>query len=291
MSDRMSEVSVYVISLTTAKERQHRFKERFKTAGANINNFHWYFAVRNNENPEKGCFDSHNQVLKIAKERKNKYALVFEDDAVFIDDSNWKNVKNMITYFINKSIKDWKYFSLGYLPVRTRKTDDSNIVEILCAHDAHAYLINVKNAPILTHSGPMYDEQVFCQGIRAFDFNNYKYKPGTNIYGSVPMLFKQELRDSSIHNYHLTQGNVIDFYRGENNMLNLSKYVNSIQIMWLTSISIVLLIVLIVLILIWHFAPEKISRTSFMIWGFFLILVLVIFSFIFGTNYHPDLLF
>lgn len=285
------QIQVYVISLTTSQDRQTRFRERFEKAGADSDSFHWFYAVRNNENPEKGCFDSHNQVLKIAKERNVKYALVFEDDAVFIDKIKWKNVIDTINDFLEKDIKNWKYFSLGYLPVRTRKTEYPNIVEILCAHDAHAYLINVQNVPILTYSGIMFDEQIFCQGIKALDFNNYKYKSNTNVYGAVPMLFKQELRDSSIHNYHLSQGNLIDFYRGENNMLNLSKHVNSIQFILLMLFFIVLVIVLVVLIMLWHFVPEKINKTSFMIWGFFFLLILIIFSIIFGTNYYPTLKF
>ena len=58
---------IFVITLDDAYERQKKFH-------SNIGNldYEWYIAKKDKESPIRGCFDSHHNVLRIAKERGYK---------------------------------------------------------------------------------------------------------------------------------------------------------------------------------------------------------------------------
>ena len=57
---------IFCISLTTATDRQKEFTKRFPEL-TKMNIFEWFIATRDSENPERGCYNSHRQVLEIAK--------------------------------------------------------------------------------------------------------------------------------------------------------------------------------------------------------------------------------
>lgn len=279
--------STYVISLKNSKERQKRFSERFSPE---VKDFNWFYATRNNENPIKGCFDSHNQVLKNAKEKGEEYILVFEDDAVFIDDFDWKKtVKTVENFLGNFKNKEWKYFSLGYLPIKTKKTEYPGILEIRCAYDAHAYLVNVNNVQVQDYKGIMPDSEMFCQGIDPIKMNkNIHFPLGAGVYASYPMIFKQEYEDSSINDFHLTQKDFFNLYRGENGSALVSTYFDTYRLAWFFVCLSLMFIFLITLLGLSHFKPKLKLKKWFLIWGVLLILILLIFISIFTYNYNRN---
>lgn len=272
-----NDIGIYVINLITAQKRKENFIDRFKTSGANINIFNWYQPERNQENPEKGCFDSHQKVVELAKNKGYNYALIFEDDAIFLNNYVWNDVILLINNFLNQYENQyWKYFSLGYFPIRTRNTNDPKIIDILCGYDGHAYLVNLNEVKPMIYNGKGIDDEIFCQGTTSKDLSKkikFNNKQGT--YGSNPIIFGQELKDSFINNLHLGQKEFIGFYNNENNMLKASNLTNTYHIYSFVIITFILLIVLCIIILLNY---RYKCNISYRLW--FLIFVLFIFSYI-----------
>lgn len=245
-------IGVYVINLNTAKERKNLFIEEFKKAGANPEKFNWYHPVRDNQNPLRGSFTSHQNVVKLAKENGYKYALVFEDDAVFIDKFNWEYTYTHIDKFLRDFKGYWKYLSLGFLPIRSKIIDNKEIVEILCAYDAHAYLVNLENVEILKFNPKKQyaDANMFCEGIQPVEIGlKTVYKKNKGVYGLNPMIFTQNFKDSSINNESLRQKNFIEFYRGENKMLTSSTNFNTFTYCLLLVVLVFVLVILTIFLL------------------------------------------
>ena len=113
------------------------------------------------ENPERGCYDSHQLVLQHAKKHNKKRVLVLEDDAFRL--KPW----TQIVHNTNKALEHlkhehWDYLMLGYLPMRMEKTKYDDLLKVHCAYDAHAYIINVDNVNYTPWNGVAIDEKLFC---------------------------------------------------------------------------------------------------------------------------------
>src|SRR5690606_12086373 len=105
---------IFVISLKTSLDRQHEFKKNFPEL-VKLDIFEWFLVEKDNENTERGCYNSHLEILKLAKERKYKTILVFEDDVIPL--VSWSEfVKNFNSL---KRPKDWKTIQFGYIPIKT----------------------------------------------------------------------------------------------------------------------------------------------------------------------------
>lgn len=72
--------NVFVISLVDRKDRREKVAKELKNQKIP---FQFYDAIKD-ENPIYGCTASHINVIKIAKEKKLPYVLIFEDDAKFV---------------------------------------------------------------------------------------------------------------------------------------------------------------------------------------------------------------
>lgn len=110
--------AIIVISLDTAEDRRHKMKQWYPS---NIPLD--FFIVKRMDNPDKGCFTSHQKVLSFAKQKKYKRVLILEDDAYPMKE--W----NEIVSLTNNALKEvnyvsdgnWKFLSLGYMPFTTTK--------------------------------------------------------------------------------------------------------------------------------------------------------------------------
>lgn len=69
-------------------------------------NFIRFSAINIEENPIKGCFDSHIEIAKINKDEK--YYVVFEDDC-FIKPNNEKNIEYILNFLENNN--NWEVFN------------------------------------------------------------------------------------------------------------------------------------------------------------------------------------
>jgi len=72
--------NVFVISLVNRQDRRKKVSTELKNQKIS---FQFYDAIAD-ENPIYGCTASHINVIKIAKEKKLPYVLIFEDDAQFV---------------------------------------------------------------------------------------------------------------------------------------------------------------------------------------------------------------
>ena len=219
--------AIFVITLDTDKERRKKMKEWYPKKA----NLQW-FIVKRMKNPERGCYSSHQKVLRMAKERGFKRILILEDDAYPLYSWNKivKETNNALKY-LNEKESNWKHLMLGYLPVRSKKIkDNKNLVEIICAYDTHAYIINVNNVRSVPWDGISIDNLLFCnigKKIKNLTGNHIKITK-TNNYGIHPMLITQKTEKSSIDNFHLLQKGYIDFFGGEEKMTEISTNCNTL---------------------------------------------------------------
>lgn len=104
-----------------------------------------------------GCTYSHLETLKLAKERKYKNILIFEDDFYF--ENSKEEFENKIKHFF-ETIETYDVIMLAYNLIEFEETHDPTIRRIREAHTASAYIVNEsyyqklidlyeENAPIL----------------------------------------------------------------------------------------------------------------------------------------------
>jgi hypothetical protein len=226
----------FVISVKEADERRKQFAE--------YNNLQVeYFLVDRKPDPTKGNFESHYAVINTAKKRQYKTILVFEDDAVPLEETK-KIVKYVNTFLLNAP-KDWKILTLGYLPIKLQSTENESLYDVKCAYDAHAYLVNVQNVDIQQWKGKALDSNLFCHDIdpKELLFSIF-FKKMKGVYAHYPMLYKQKSTKSYIAGIDLYQDYFFKIF-GYNTSAKLSSYVNIIYF----SITIILILFILIVLL------------------------------------------
>ncbi|MBA6130146.1 hypothetical protein H4C46_28865, partial [Pseudomonas juntendi] len=69
--------AVYCISLDTREDRRQLFRESIGEVIDNPVNFH---VVQKHHDPKQGCYESHQQLARLALDQGLERILVFEDD-------------------------------------------------------------------------------------------------------------------------------------------------------------------------------------------------------------------
>lgn len=243
--------AIFVITLDTAEKRREEMKKWYPDKA----NLQW-FIVKRLKNPKRGCYSSHQKVLRMAKEKGFKKILILEDDAFPL--YSW----NEIVTKTNKALKDvenldpnWKHLMLGYLPYSSKKTKFNNLLEMRCAADGHAYIVNVPKVKSIPWNGIQIDGFLFCGVKKKEDsFILTKSSKSVGVYGIKPMLITQKAEKSQIENFHLLQKQMIDFFGGEDNMAEVSCHVNILIFLFI----IFFLILFLPIILALFLADQKI---------------------------------
>lgn len=185
---------IFCINLISSVDRKEVFSNRFpELVGSSV--FEWYTTERDNENPKRGCHNSHKNILELAKKRNYSEIIIFEDDANLCEELTWEKFVNVVNDI--KYPNDWKAIQLGYLPFTTsRIKDNETVVQINCSVTTHCYMANVKTLEIPTYSkGIEVDRVLFCPNYENYFLN----KPVIGFYGIFPnMLVKQNGDDSTI---------------------------------------------------------------------------------------------
>jgi hypothetical protein len=215
---------VFVLSLKTSIERQSIFKENFPEL-VKLDIFEWFLVDRDPENTERGCYTSHQKILKISKEKKYKTILIIEDD-----------VKPLVpwTQFVKefnllKRPKNWKAIQFGYIPIKTTRTTDKNLYAINCGYFTEAYILNVDLVNIPNYDGSQIDCFLFCDNHSHLDIILRPYltdKINRDTYAYNPRLFQQIFKDSDIGH---DNGIIIffyNFYGAIYDITELSSYIN-----------------------------------------------------------------
>lgn len=207
---------VFIITLSNQYEKQQKMLDDWK--GLDVN----FFVVERKNNPKQGCFESHMDVIRMAKEKNMSKILILEDDALPILPMNEivSRTNNSIEW-LDSNDPNWDYFLLGFFPMKSKKTSNKNILNLKCAVLAHSYVVNVKNAKIKKWDGlGQVDEVMFC---------NAKPTQKSNTYGAYPMMVLQNNEKSSINQFHVIVQDGILHRMGQDNLADISCYVHFIN--------------------------------------------------------------
>lgn len=250
--------AIIVISLDTAEDRRHKMKQ-------------WYpshvplefFIVKRMNNPEEGCFVSHQQVLKLAKDKGYNRVLILEDDAYPMKDWNTiVTVTNNALKEVHHVDSDWKFLMLGYLPLSSRDINNKYIHRVKYAFDTHAYIINVNNVNTKVWKEKSIDQFYFC--------SNDKH-----VYATNQVLFIQFADSSSMGDSHLLLHDVVPIlFNGIDNMTKTSYKMNTLCV---TSM-IMLIVFLIPITILFFLLSSKLTYIPFIVCIslFFICLVILI---------------
>ena len=232
---------IYVISLTTATKRQELMKTWYPPE-AKLQ----FFLVKRAKNPEQGCFESHQNVIKDAKSKGYKRILILEDDA--FPRFPW----NQIVQKTNEALKQlestyWDVLALGYYPFRTYNTNMKNVLKIGTAYGSHAYIANVTNMDIQKWDKISTDVSLFWK----------RYSKYTS-YATYDILFEQKFEESQISKFSAYEFGLTKFpnmFGGIEGMRNLS---TKCHILVLPAFGIIILPLLIIItITVWSTTGRK----------------------------------
>ena len=207
---RLGVDAIYVISLTTATKRQELMKSWYPEDL----NLH-FFLVTRAKNPVQGCFESHQQLLELAKSKGYKRVLVFEDDAY--PRYPWKHIvekTNKALGYIESLKKKWDFLALGYYPFRTKKTDSPDILKIDTTYGTHAYIANISDLKIYKWNNIPVDRLFF-----------FKRRSPYISYATHDILFEQNFDKSQISKLSAYEFGLKEFpkiFGGLENMRDIS---------------------------------------------------------------------
>ena len=102
---------IFCINLVGSENRKQEFLNRFPELTKDPI-FEWYATERDSENPERGCYNSHKNIIELSKEKKYSQVIIFEDDAKLLE--SWKDFVSVVNDI--KYPEDWKAVQLGYFP-------------------------------------------------------------------------------------------------------------------------------------------------------------------------------
>jgi hypothetical protein len=268
--------AIYVITLSEAKERHKNMLELYpENSKIQLIKFE-----RDNSNPTRGCFESHQKVIENAKKLGHSKILIMEDDASPL--YSWNDivkVTNKLLLLIEFNPK-WKYLMLGSMPIRTKKTKFNELVEVMCAVEAHAYIVNLKNVNPHIWKGDPVDLKMFCDFDKDESINDsvsifrLLNKVESNVYLSRKNLFIQKPNISYIDANNVTGRIALtNIYRNYDNIIELSLYTNIYLFTIITSIILTLLLLCIPIIIL---APIRISSYYVMFLSIFITILISI---------------
>jgi|LauGreDrversion4_2_1035121.scaffolds.fasta_scaffold01389_11 glycosyl transferase family 25 len=148
------------------------------------------------------CTSSHLEVIKIAKQKNLDKVLILEDDCLFEESFNIKELINNVFNEIKIHNIQWDMLFLGSnLIAPTSKTDSQFLVKMQAAYCAHAYYVN----------------KSFYDKILEFDFNKHytidvyynELMPQNNIFCIKPLLAIQQSSFSDIEGYKVSYEEII----------------------------------------------------------------------------------
>jgi glycosyl transferase family 25 len=194
MNNKFFDAVIY-INLESRLDR----KIEIETELNNINfNFERFNAIPDNFGIV-GCTKSHLEVIKIAKEKKLKNILIFEDDFHFLvnKDEFWKEINN----FFEKNI-DFDILMLSYNIFKSEDYDNQ-LLKVLDAQTASGYVVNEKMYDKLIHLWEEAIPLLVATGkhwIYANDQIWKKLQPNSNWFAFKKRLGKQRASYSNLAN-------------------------------------------------------------------------------------------
>lgn len=264
--DTVNVDKIFAISVISAYDRREQLTQCLPNADIE------FILVEKKTNPTKGCFMSHRHAIELGKQRGYKTILILEDDAYPL--VNWETLVNNTNNSLNTIPKGWKYLSLGYLPIRLKETQNSGLLEIKCAFDAHAYIVNLDNVSLIEWSdNKTLDGELFCGGITQYTLLSSMgniISNGTGVldtYAIYPMLFKQKTNKSYINDVDLLQEHFFNFFGGHSNSAYIAKNINTLLFCTLCILSLLYVI----------------TKSKYIIYSFYIIIPILLYDYVCGT--------
>jgi len=128
----------YCINLKSRPDRWEAMQEEFYK----INFYPQRFEAITDKNPVRGCYLSHREILRKAKESK-KSVLILEDDACF-----YEYEKDTIEKALDELYNlDWWFFYLGANLMSPCYQVSEHLARLTWAQSTHAYCINKNHLP------------------------------------------------------------------------------------------------------------------------------------------------
>ena len=106
------------------------------------------------DQPVVGCARSHLETIKLARDRKYKNILIFEDDFCF--ENSKEEFEKKIEFFFT-TVENYDVLMLSYYLTKYEETNQPTIRRVLEAYTASAYIINEKYYDKLIN---LYEESV-----------------------------------------------------------------------------------------------------------------------------------
>ena len=185
----LNDLQIYPVVLNI-KERKAKRNYIKKHLDKHDIKYNMCYVNKNEENPKKGCFTSHQSIIKAAAETPGiNYIMIIEDDAKFIDNifklkafpPRWDMIYLGGTVH---RILDNDYIDSGYTRVQTWTT--------------HAYILNLQNLNLINTLMNLDYEQNKVMEIDRYYLE--KIHPNYNCYMTNPMICLQREGFSDIEN-------------------------------------------------------------------------------------------
>ena len=112
---------ILCINLDRRQDRWELMQSEFKKIGI-LSRVKRFSAIED-QNGEKGCFESHMQCILYAREKKLKNILIFEDDVVFLPCYDEKKIAKSIDVLSDHS---WEFYYMGGLERRIKPRPEYN---------------------------------------------------------------------------------------------------------------------------------------------------------------------
>jgi GR25 family glycosyltransferase involved in LPS biosynthesis len=180
----------YVINLSTRKDRYIEFEHMIRQH--NVGNITRFDAVLNKDDGAAGCAASHIGVIKLAKERGLENVLIFEDDAIFVNNFEG-NINSVLSEL---SFNKWGMFYLGCRLISPASKVSKHIAKTSGAYTTHAYAVH--------HS--LYDTILSYKTsplIKAIDVFYSIMAKNQDVYCAIPNLVSQRPSVSDIIGRHI----------------------------------------------------------------------------------------
>ena len=225
-----------IFMISVSEKRQKKMKDTYPQLVEN-NLFEWYLPQKDKENPERGCYNSHRNVINIAKQRNYKTIIVFEDDLKLLE-----SYESFVTSVNNlERPPNYKYILLGAISVDTEPSPYKNLKRVNCCLSTVGYMVSVDKVNIPQFYGHNIDEVMFCSGYSFSEIVLVNKITNTNIYISNPLLVAPNGDDTTMDGYLFHNMSSLE-YITNNNRLLLSSYVNVMQLDYAVGVFILSLI-------------------------------------------------
>lgn len=128
---------IYCINRAARTDRWEKSQAEFAKLGITVTRFN---AV---EGGEKGCMQSHVNIIREASAKRHKRVMILEDDVEFLitDLEYYKAVFEMLTF------KNWHLLYFGGNPTQKLKKENEFLLKAMGILCAHAYAVNESAFP------------------------------------------------------------------------------------------------------------------------------------------------